>query len=201
MSEAVGRGGQRINVWPAKDLIIVFTGGEFEPGDIAPFILKALKSDTPLMTIASATARLKENIAAATRPLSPKKINKLPEMAAHFRQELRAFSKRPRFISFEFSVHRGSSSGAVDATWREVELSDGLDDVERFSTDTFVDLPFVAKGKWETEETFLLQIGRVGGINRYDFRLKFSSAGKAVDVSLREVTGLNNETFTGKATR
>ena len=31
MFEAVGRGGQRINVWPAKDLVLVFTGGEFEP--------------------------------------------------------------------------------------------------------------------------------------------------------------------------
>src|SRR5881397_2591909 len=42
MFEAVGRGGQRINVWPARDLVLVFTGGGFEPADLAPFILKAL---------------------------------------------------------------------------------------------------------------------------------------------------------------
>src|SRR5206468_8232295 len=48
MFEAVGRGGQRINVWPAKDLVLVFTGGAFEPGDLAQFILKALKSDQRL---------------------------------------------------------------------------------------------------------------------------------------------------------
>src|SRR5262249_55479761 len=48
MFEAVGRGGQRINVWPAKDLVLVFTGGEFEPGDLARFLLKALQSDRSL---------------------------------------------------------------------------------------------------------------------------------------------------------
>jgi hypothetical protein len=71
--------------------------------------------------------------------------------------------------------------------------------VERFSTDTFVGLPFAAKGKWLTEDTLLLQIDRIGGINRYDFSLKFSSDGKKVSVSLKERTGLNNETFSGIA--
>jgi len=36
--EAVGRGGQRITVWPDKDLVLVYTGGGFEAGDLAPFI-------------------------------------------------------------------------------------------------------------------------------------------------------------------
>lgn len=46
--EAIGRGGQRITVWPAKDLVVVFTGGGLETRDLAKFILKALKSDQSL---------------------------------------------------------------------------------------------------------------------------------------------------------
>src|SRR5438876_9523614 len=74
MFEAVGRGGQRITVWPARDLVLVFTGGGFEPGDLAKFILKALKSDEPLPTNPLATARLGEKVADAARRPSPGKI-------------------------------------------------------------------------------------------------------------------------------
>src|SRR5262249_203131 len=62
MFEAVGRGGQRINIWPAKDMVIVFTEGEFEPSDLAQFILKALKSDQSLPVNPEASARLRERL-------------------------------------------------------------------------------------------------------------------------------------------
>jgi CubicO group peptidase (beta-lactamase class C family) len=202
MFEAVGRGGQRINIWPAKDLIIVFTGGGFEPGDIATFILKALKSDTPLVSDVAATTRLKEKIATATRTPSSKKIDKLPAMAAAISGKSYTLSSNGMELS-ALTLQFTESEGRVRLTRLGEQLNSavGLDEVERFSTDTFVGLPFAAKGKWLAEDTFLLQIDRVGGINRYDFNLKFSSDGTAVNVSLKERTGLNNETFTGTITR
>src|SRR5947208_1554156 len=45
--EAVGRGGQRITVWPAKDLVLVYTGGGFNTDDLSTFVLKSLKTDKP----------------------------------------------------------------------------------------------------------------------------------------------------------
>src|ERR1041384_3020948 len=50
---------QRINVWPAKDLVVVFTGGEFEPGDLAKFILHAIRSDRSLSANPESVAKLK----------------------------------------------------------------------------------------------------------------------------------------------
>src|SRR5207249_3175989 len=82
MFEAIGRGGQRINVWPAKDLVLVFTGGEFEPGDVAKFILKALRSDEPLRANREASAQLQERMATATKPSPPQPVGKLPPIAA-----------------------------------------------------------------------------------------------------------------------
>ena len=61
----MGRGGQRINVWPAKDMVLVFTGAGFEPGDLAKFILQALKSDKALPANLKATRELRERIVAA----------------------------------------------------------------------------------------------------------------------------------------
>jgi CubicO group peptidase (beta-lactamase class C family) len=201
MFEAVGRGGQRINVWPAKDLVLVFTGGDFEPGDLAPFILKALKSNEPLAANPAATARLEEKTLAATRPPSPKKIAKLPAMAARISGKSYALSSNGLDLSALSLQFTQPPEATVWLTRLGEQLKSpvGLDDVERFSTDTLISLPFAAKGRWLTEDTFLLQIDRVGGINRYDFALRFSSNGKIVNVSLKEHTGLNNETFTGTA--
>src|SRR4029450_4808117 len=83
MFAAVGRGGQRINVWPAKDLVLVFTGGGFEPGDLARFILKALKSDEALPTNPLATARLVEKVAAAAHRPPSGPIEEPPALARH----------------------------------------------------------------------------------------------------------------------
>lgn len=46
--EATGRGGQRISVLPEKDIVVVITGGGFEPYDIGQFITKAVRSDVSL---------------------------------------------------------------------------------------------------------------------------------------------------------
>ena len=75
----------------------------------------------------------------------------------------------------------------------------GLDGVERFSTDTFISLPFATKGRWLSEDSFLLQSDRVGGINRYDLTFKFPPDGATVSISIKEHTGLTNETFSGAA--
>jgi hypothetical protein len=92
---------------------------------------------------------------------------------------------------------RTSVSSEMTRLGEQLRSAIGLDDLERFSTDTFVGLPFATKGKWLTEDTLHLQIDRVAGINCYDFSFAFSSDGKAVSVTLKERTGLNNETFNG----
>jgi CubicO group peptidase (beta-lactamase class C family) len=46
--EATGRGGQRISVLPKRNVIVVTTGGGFEPFDVGRFVLKAIRSDAPL---------------------------------------------------------------------------------------------------------------------------------------------------------
>src|SRR6266700_7159472 len=66
--EALGRGGQRVSVLPALNLIVVFTGGEFEPGDIGKFIGQSLRSDRPLPENPAGAAHLNKDINDAKRP-------------------------------------------------------------------------------------------------------------------------------------
>ncbi|MEO6036090.1 MAG: serine hydrolase [Verrucomicrobiota bacterium] len=201
MFEAVGRGGQRITVWPDKDMVLVFTGGGFEPGVLAKFILKALKSDVSLPANPAAAERLKQKIDAASRPPAPEKLPKLPTMARRISGKSYALSSNGLDLSALRLQFTRSSNAAVKLTrlGQELNCPVGLDGIERFSTDTLISLPFATKGRWLTEDTFFLQLDRVGGINRYDFSLTFAPAGNQVSISLKERTGLNNETFTGAA--
>ena len=201
MFEAVGRGGQRINVWPAKDLVLVFTGGGFEPGDLAQFILKALKSDDPLPANPLAAARLGEKVAAAAPRPSPGKIAELPALARRISGKSYALSSNALDLSALSLRFTETPEATVRLTrlGRNLHCPVGLDGVERFSTNTLVDLPFAAKGRWLTGDTFLLQLDRVGGISCYNVTLTFAPSGNAVRISLKEHTGLESETFTGTA--
>lgn len=203
MFEAVGRGGQRINVWPAKDMVLVFTGGGLEPGDLAAFILRALKSDNPLPLNREGVARLKERIDAAAKPPSARLPPKMPLLAERItgkKFELRANSLNLNALSIEF---KNLSEARAEIVWQKHRMTVplGLDGVERFSTNTLIDLPQAAKGEWLNDHTFLLNLDLVGGINFYRLRLTFSEDGDKVILDLSERTGLNEEQFTGSVLR
>jgi hypothetical protein len=203
MFEAVGRGGQRINVWPAKDLVLVFTGSEFEPGDLAKFILKSLKSDEPLPANPEAAAQLHERIASAAKPPSPQPVGKLPAMAARISGKTFKLSTNTlgvRALTLNFN---DSAEAEAELLWngRRVPFRVGLDAVERYSPNPLVGLPQAAKGQWLNHETLLLHLDLVGAINYYRFKLTFSENGKSLKASLTERTGLNDEQFEGVLSR
>ena len=201
--EAVGRGGQRITVWPATDLVLVYTGGGFEPDDLSAFVLKSLKSskpDQPLPANADAAARLREKLATATKPPAPQTVPKLPPMAMRISGRVYTLGANELDLATLTLVFNKSSEAIVRFTRLASELSCpvGLDGVERFSADKLVELPFAAKGRWLNHNTFLLELDRVAGISLYRFKLTFEDDGKSLSISLSERTGLGEEVFNGK---
>jgi hypothetical protein len=201
MFEAVGRGGQRINVWPAQDLVLVFTGGGFEPDDLAKFILKALRAGEPSPPNSEAAALLHKRIAAAATPPPPQPVGKLPPLALvvsgkTFNLSTNALGLGKVTLTFDASPE---AQGELVWEGRRVSFPVGLDAVERFSVNPLVNLPQAAKGQWTSSGTFLLQLDLVGAINYYRLKLTFSDDGNALKADLSERTGLNNEQFDGKA--
>lgn len=183
--EAEGRGGQRISVTPEKDVVVVFTGGEFEPGDIGKFILRAIKSDQPLPDNPSASARLTTAVDDAATPPRP----------VSFRSPLGRMVSGKRYTLAENPLELKSFvltfADAEDAQL-QLELgyrSDpprpiGLDGVPRVSSDGNFGIPVAVSGRWESDSTFLVEYNEIGNINMYRFRLRFS--GDDVDVQLSE---------------
>jgi hypothetical protein len=83
---------------------------------------------------------------------------------------------------------------------KELRSAVGLDGVERFSTDSLVELPFACQGRWLNEDTFLLELDRVAGISLYRFKLTFRDEGTSVTIALSERTGLATQVFNGTTT-
>ena len=203
MFEALGRGGQRITVWPAKELVLVFTGGGFEPGDLAAFIVKSLKSDKsdqPLPANPDANARLRDKLAAATRPPAPLPVPELPAMAARITGKTYTLTANELDLAALTLQFNKSSEAALrfQRLGKELRCPVGLDGVERFSTNTLVELPFASKGRWLNADTFLLELDRVAGISLYRFKLTFADEGNSVTIALSERTGLGAEVFDGR---
>lgn len=204
--EAVGRGGQRITVWPDKELVLVYTGGGFEPGDLAPFILKSLnavkadKADQPLPANPDANARLRDKLAAASRPPGPQPVPELPAMAARISGRTYTLTSN----ELKLATLNLQFNQSAEATLRFTRLGEGLrcpvglDGVERFSADKLVELPFACKGRWLDADTFLLELDRVAGISLYRFKLTFADEGNSMTIALSERTGLAEEVFEGR---
>jgi hypothetical protein len=199
MFEAVGRGGQRINVWPAKDLVLVFTGGGFEPGDLAKFILKALRSDTPLPPNPDGVAELKNRLTTAQKAPSRQQLPKMPALAAEISGKKYELAVNALNVSSLTLTFDNTTEATCKLKWngQDVAFPVGLDGVERFSTNPLVGLPQTAKGAWLADKNFLLELDLVGGVNFYRNKLTFSQ--EKVNVEVRERTGLNPETFIGFA--
>ena len=197
MFEAVGRGGQRINVWPAQEMVIVFTGGGFEPGDLAKFILDSLKPNAPKK---GAARQLKERIAAAAQPPMTKSIAQLLTLAASISDK--TFGLNSNSLGLSSIRLRFDSPDEAEGTvvWgsKSMTFPIGLAGVERFSVNALNGLPQAAKGRWLDHDTFLLNLNLVAGINYYEVMHKFSHDGQSVRIAASEVTGLTKEQFEGR---
>ncbi|MGF6417570.1 CubicO group peptidase (beta-lactamase class C family) [Stenotrophomonas sp. AN71] len=183
--EANGRGGQRISVSPEKNIVVVFTGGEFEPGDIGTFILAALKSDQPLPENPSAAARLAAAVGDAATPPPP--ISFMPPLARTVSGKRYALSENPLGLKSLMLTFAGTETAQLQFELKsrnEPSRPIGLDGTPRVSSDGNFGLPVAVGGRWESSNTFVFDYNEVGNINAFRFRLTFS--GNDVDVDLSE---------------
>lgn len=184
--EALGRGGQRISVIPAKNLVVVFTGGEFEPGDIGAFIGRAIKSDQPLPEDAMAASNLAAAVNAAAKP--PRPAQSPSPLAKTVSRRRYTLGANPLDLKSFVLTFPGSAVAQL-----QLELSDrsdgprpvGLDGVPRVSSTGRFGLPVAVSGTWESDSTFIVEYNEIGNINTYRFRLTFSGQDVTVEMTER----------------
>lgn len=188
--EGIGRGSQRISVVPAARLVAVITGGAFEPGQLAPYIARAIKSDRAIAANPAGLARLDAAVAAA--------IGAPPE---HDRGTLTAVSGK-RFLLDANPL--GLRSFAFDDQHLRLTFEDGgveehavgLAGVPLVSGGGRYGLPVAIVALWSAPGTLVLDYDEVANINRFHFTLRFS--GNAVAVDVAEESGLIKTSFNGR---
>ena len=195
--EALGRGGQRISVVPGADLVVVMTGGTFEPGDIGAYIGRALHP-SPLRADPAGEARLSAAVAAASRPPAAGEVPRLPPLARVVSGGRYAFEDNPGNIRALTLWFPGGAEARLQLEvpgGRDSVRAVGLDGVPRLTTGRF-GLPAALSGEWENDSTFVLDFDEVGNIN--DMRLRLTFSGRTVDVELTERSGVVEGRFRGR---
>lgn len=197
--EGNGRGGQRISVVPSKNLVVVFTGGGFEPGDIGKFILAALKSDQPLPENRAGALRLAEAIRTASKPPEPNSADPLPSIARTISGKTFLLEANPfglAKLSLKFLSQPEALVQLTFADGHAESHSIGLDGVARRSAGGRFGLPVGLKGHWERGQTFVLDYDEIANINHYLLMLGFD--GPRLTVQATEKTGQAEAKFNGK---
>jgi CubicO group peptidase (beta-lactamase class C family) len=203
--EMVGRGGQRVAVLPDKELVIVFNGGGVDTDELAPFLLRAIKSDAPLPESPDHTKRLRIQLAEARRPpsaSSPSNSTPLPELARKVSGQMYTVSETNplnlQFLSLTFS---GSKAAYVRLRFLGGEWSApiGLDGRARFSSTGPSGQPMAAKGEWISPREFVLDLNTVANINHFVIHMQFDTE-RRVRLRIDEKTGeIKNLSLVGQA--
>jgi CubicO group peptidase (beta-lactamase class C family) len=198
--EAEGRGGQRISLVPDKDVAVVFTAGGADTDEIAPYILWAIRSDTPLPPDPAADDALKTAIALANAPPAPAVARRPPAAARRVSGWTYRFDPNPiglRTLRLGFS---GARAASLVLTTQDEQWSGfvGLDGVYRFSTHSHQNLPMAVRGEWVDERTFHLEINLIENITDISMTLRYRGDRAAAEVS--DLTG-SFRPFSTQATR
>ena len=202
--EGNGRGGQRITVIPSKNMVVVFTGGGFEPGDVGKFIGAAMKSGQPLPENRPAVARLKDSVKRAARAPSPQPVQPPPALAAKISGKIFEFDQNPLglkelSLTFKPGAEASLRLSFIDRRFTAEPVSVrpiGLDGVPRLSPHGRFDLPIGLKGYWKDDETYVFDYDEIANIDNYQFELKFGE--KGVFIKLGEKTGTVQLSLAGK---
>jgi CubicO group peptidase (beta-lactamase class C family) len=194
--EANGRGGQRITVVPNLDIVVVMTGGEFEPGDIGGFILRALRSDAALPDNPLGQQRLADSLRSIAEP-PLRRAAQQPETAS--RVSGRIYDLQENTLGVEtFSIQ---FSDAEDARLRlglgsgeELLQALGLDGTYRL---TNVQDGAISAGRadWLDDGRLRIELNRLSLINRFIFEIEFGE--RDLEIQAFEPTELGNATLRG----
>ena len=198
---ASGRGGQRIGVFPALDIVVVTTGGGFEPGEATDLLATAFTSpEQPLPPDPEGEAKLKAAIDALAVPPEPTTAELLPPMAAKVSGRVYRFPPNPLQLASMRLDFNGSAEARLVRTFHDGQPQRdgavGLDGVLRMSPGED-DIPAGMRGRWIDGATFQVEYDAVTYIDAIDLRARF--AGDEVTVYAKDRTYATGVTFVGKA--
>ncbi|HEY6127294.1 MAG TPA: serine hydrolase [Candidatus Acidoferrum sp.] len=187
--EAVGRGGQRIAILRKEDIVVVFTGGGANTDEIAPFLFKAIRSDSAMPESPASQQKLARALGRIAEPVSETPNAKTPRLAQVDSGKEYSLSTNPldlRALTFAFSDKNIATAilRFDNETWT---VPVGLDGKRRFAPIGPDKLSVATVGRWVSENEFLLDLDTVANVNHFVFNVQFN--GDKIRVRMNETTG------------
>ena len=195
--EAIGRGGQRLSVWPEKDLVVVMLGGGYEPGNVGGQLIRALVSDTALAPSVDSGERLRNAIALVATPPAPMPISRSPlegTISGHA-YKIEANSLGLQRLAITFNQDRDAIA-RLELRDQTLVLPVGLDGRYRIADQPIDGIHPGTRGVWQTPSRFVLELDLIGKVDHY--RLGMTFEGDSVSIELMERTGLMQQTLRGR---
>jgi CubicO group peptidase (beta-lactamase class C family) len=173
---AIGRGGQRIQVIPALNAMIVTTGGGFEYDEMMPFLEPAaVDMRQPLPANPDGVAQLEAAVKAVAQPPAPQPIAPLPAIAREISGKTIVFDPNP--IEMEAAVLTFDESAKASLAIKHfgseqvVRTLLALDGVYRMSPGDH-NLPQGYRGAWADPQTFVFEYDNIANNDHIIFRMR-----------------------------
>lgn len=172
---AVGRGGQRVQVIPSLNAIIVTTGAGFEIDDVMPYLAAALVSpEKALPADPTGVESLDGALAAIAKPPSPRPVAPLPDNARRMSGKTFAFEPNPLQLETLRVDFDDTPVAKLHLTFLDNQPSRdglvGLDGVYRL-TPGRNNLPVGARGYWANDRTFVVEYDEIANGEAYALRI------------------------------
>ena len=195
-AEAVGRGGQRISIVPGKHVVVVMTGGGFDPGELGGYLLKAVASDTALPDDRAGQAKLAEALRLIAAPPSPHRVAHSPRAqdvsGRTYRMKTNPLTLRSFRITFPDSTVAVLYLRLADGT--EFNQPLGLDGQYRTTRDEHGAFS-AGRGTWLRDGHFRAELNLLTRIDRFTFDVAFE--GNRIRITASEPTELGTITLRG----
>jgi CubicO group peptidase (beta-lactamase class C family) len=187
--EAVGRGGQRISVLPKEKMVLVFTGGGSDSDQIAPFLFRAIRSDTTIPENPAGQRRLKQALLRSSNSIPEPRNVRTPKLAQRVSGATFSLSANPldlRSMQLDFKK-KNEAAVTLQFDGAKWIAPVGLDGKRRFAPVGPYGLVVGTVGRWLSDSEFLLDVDTVANVNHFGFNIRFD--GDRVHLRMNEITG------------
>jgi CubicO group peptidase (beta-lactamase class C family) len=174
---AIGRGGQRVQVIPALDLMIVTTGGGYNYDEIMPFLEPALVDpNKPLPPNPQGVAELNAAIAAVVQAPAAQDVAALPAIAKEISGKTYDLEPNPLQMKTMRLDFNDTAEATIQLTFTDNRPTSpqqiGLDGVYRLVPGAY-NLPQGMRGYWADDQTFVLEYDNIAANDHINFRVSF----------------------------
>jgi CubicO group peptidase (beta-lactamase class C family) len=196
---ATGRGGQRILVLPALNLIVVTTASMDDPAEATNLLAPAAVSpEEPLPPNPAGVAQLQAAVASVLNPPAAQPTPPLPDMAEIISGRTYALEPNPLALATVRLTFDGTAEAWLDITKANDEPAQsgpvGLDGLYRFWPGE-QGLPAGLRGSWSDDETFVVEYDMIAF--NHAFILSWRFEGEGLTLEARERTEAESAVIAG----